>query len=119
MSDLKSILIVDDEPTNLDILVAILKEKYKVKAATSGEKALKVATKSLPDLVLLDVIMPEMNGLETCRRLLEISASLPVVLITGNTSEEDIAKGKAAGAKEVLAKPVDSEKLRSVIENFI
>jgi CheY-like chemotaxis protein len=119
MSDLKTILIVDDEPVNADVLVAIFKDKYKVKVATSGEKALKIANKSIPDIVLLDVVMPVMDGHETCRQLLKLSSDIPIILVTGNSSDEDVVKGKEVGAKDLLAKPVDPDAVIKAVEDYI
>jgi CheY-like chemotaxis protein len=65
-----TILVVDDTPANLQLMSGLLQEDYKVKAATSGEKALKIAfTDPQPDLILLDIMMPEMDGYEVCKRL--------------------------------------------------
>jgi CheY-like chemotaxis protein len=118
MSDLKQILVVDDEPANIDLLVGLLKGSYKVKVATGGQRALKIAQKNKPDLVLLDVIMPEMDGHETCTELLKLHSDLPIILVTGNTSAEDIEKGKALGAKDVLGKPIDPQAIQAAIEQW-
>jgi putative two-component system response regulator len=82
MSDKKTILVVDDTPENIQVMTSTLGNKYKVKASTSGEKALKICeADSLPDLILLDVMMPEMDGYEVCRRLKADSrlSSIPVI----------------------------------------
>lgn len=121
MSDQPTLLVVDDEPANVDLLVGLLRDSYKVKVALNGEKALKVAGKSAPDLVLLDVIMPGMSGLEVCKAFQEDPnlSSVPILLVTGNHSEEDIAEGKAAGAKGVLGKPVDPTQLMESISALL
>lgn len=120
MSEKKVLLVVDDESTNIDLLVGLLKEDYKIKVALNGERAIKIAQKSLPNLILLDVIMPGINGYEVCQTLKKDpeTANLPIVLVTGNAAEEDIQKGAEAGALETLAKPIDPEKLFAAIEKY-
>jgi len=120
MSDKKVLLVVDDESANIDLLVGLLKENYKIKVALNGERAIKIAQKSLPNLILLDVIMPGINGHEVCQALKKDpeTENLPIVLVTGNASEEDIQKGAEAGALETLAKPIDPEKLFAAIEKY-
>ncbi len=68
-SEKQTVLVVDDAPENIDILVGTLKEKYNVKAAINGEMAIKIAQAKPPDIILLDIVMPEMDGYEVCRQL--------------------------------------------------
>src|SRR5215831_3982112 len=87
------ILVVDDTPANILALSATLKEKgYQISVATSGKQALEVVQRVRPDLVLLDVMMPEMDGFETCRRLKASAATgdIPVIFLTARTETEDI-----------------------------
>src|SRR6185369_2170522 len=96
----QTILIVDDIPANIDILSAILKENYTVKAATSGQKALVIAESiTPPDLILLDVMMPDMDGYEVCRRLKEnpLTRRIPVIFVTARGEIEDESTGFACG----------------------
>ena len=114
MSDTKAVLVVDDTPANIHVMKGILQGGYKIKAATSGEKALQIAAKaSPPDLILLDVMMPEMDGYEVCRRLKAepSTADIPVVFITGHADDEERAKGLALGAEAYVTKPVEPEEL--------
>jgi putative two-component system response regulator len=113
MSDPKTVLIVDDTPANIHVIKSILEVGYKIKAATSGEKALQIVGKAPPDLILLDVMMPEMDGYEVCQRLkADASTSdIPVVFVTGHADDEEQAKGMALGAVAYVTKPVDPEKL--------
>ena len=114
MSDLKAVLVVDDTPANIHVIKGILQRDYKIKAATSGEKALQIAAKSPPpDLILLDVMMPEMDGYEVCRRLKAepATANIPVVFVTGHADDEERAKGLALGAAAYVTKPVEPEEL--------
>jgi len=94
------ILIVDDEPRNLQVLGAILMEhNYNVVGANNGENALKVLQKTKPDLILLDVMMPVLNGYETCMQIKknESLKEIPVIFLTAKVETEDIVKGFEAG----------------------
>jgi putative two-component system response regulator len=106
----KKILIVDDEPNNLQVLRQILKDRYTLLFATSGEKALQAVAEHAPNLILLDVMMPGMNGLEVCRRLKDnpASAEIPVIFVTAMADVEDEAQGFDAGAVDYIAKPVSA-----------
>ena len=118
----KTILVVDDAPANIQLLSGILREKYKVKAATSSAKALKIANGDpAPDLILLDVVMPETDGYQVCRTLRDspLTASIPVIFISGNLDQAAREKGMAAGAADYLGKPVDPEELLTRIEACI
>ena len=118
----KTILIVDDSADNLHLLSGILKQHYKVKAATRGDRALKIAQKTPPpDLILLDVVMPEMDGYEVCQQLKNNpqTMDIPVVFISGNISAEEQQKGLDAGAEAYMGKPVDSSKLLETIERLL
>ena len=108
------VLIVDDMPTNLDVLNQILEaEGYEVCFATSGEQAIKLATLDQPDLILLDVMMPEMDGFETCRRLksLEPTRGIPVIFVTGKTDTRDVVEGFHIGAVDYITKPIRQEEV--------
>jgi len=107
----KLVLIVDDVPTNLAVATGALKELFRTKVATNGAKALKIASGAeKPDLVLLDVMMPDMDGYEVCRRLKANpdTAGIPIVFITAKTSEDDRAKGIEAGAIDYIHKPFEA-----------
>ncbi len=108
------VLIVDDMPTNLDVLNQILEQQgYEVSFATSGEQAIKIATLDQPDLILLDVMMPDMDGFETCRRLksLEPTRGIPVIFVTGKTDSQDVVEGFHIGAVDYITKPVCQEEV--------
>jgi putative two-component system response regulator len=105
----KSILVVDDIPANIDILSSILKDQYRVKVATSGRKALEVASsQDPPDLILLDVMMPEMDGFEVCRclKMNSLTRSIPVIFVTAKGEIEDESTGFSCGAVDYISKPV-------------
>jgi CheY-like chemotaxis protein len=117
-----TILVVDDAPANIQLLSGVLREKYKVKAATSGVKALAVSQKTPPpDLILLDIIMPELDGYEVCRQLKTnpTTMDIPVVFITGNISSQDEHRGLEMGAVAYLGKPIDSGKLLETVERIL
>lgn len=102
-----TVLVVDDSPINLHLAVNILKGDYRVKVANNGPAALELATASPPDLILLDVMMPEMDGFEVCRRLKANPATshIPVVFLTSKTEEEDEKMGFLVGATDFIHKP--------------
>ncbi len=107
-SSQQTILIVDDEKTNIAILAELLRPDFKVRAATTGEKALEIAFSSNPpDLILLDVLMPGIDGYEVCKRLKSSAhtKSIPIIFITGKVSEEDEIYGFSLGAVEYITKP--------------
>ncbi len=114
MTDLvnqQTILIVDDVPANIDVLTGILSDTYKVKAATSGEKGLRVAEKSRPDLILLDIMMPGVDGYEVCERLKlnDNTKDIPVIFVTAHDDIEDETHGFKLGAVDYITKPVYPE----------
>jgi putative two-component system response regulator len=105
----QTILIVDDTPDNIALLSALLKDRYRLKIATNGVKALQIAqSEPCPDLVLLDVVMPEMDGYETCRHLKQDpgTADIPVIFLTSRVEPEDEEMGLSLGAADYIAKPI-------------
>ena len=116
------ILIVDDEPINVDILQARLAAQgYDIVTASNGPQALAAARSQDPDLVLLDVMMPAMDGLEVCRRLkADISLPfIPVILVTALGDTDDVVAGLDAGADEYLTKPVDQAALVARVRSML
>ncbi|MFZ6730493.1 HD-GYP domain-containing protein [Undibacterium sp. Ji42W] len=103
------VLIVDDTPDNISLLSGLLKDQYKIKIATNGLKALQIAS-SLPgpDLILLDVMMPEMDGYETCRRLKvdTATADIPIIFLTAKSQVQDEEMGLRLGAVDYISKPI-------------
>jgi len=102
------VLIVDDNRMNIDLMVEILKNDYTLRVAVSGEAALDIVQDSLPDIILLDIMMPDMDGYEVCKRLKsdERTKAVPVIFITAKAQIEDEAKGLEYGAVDYLTKPV-------------
>ena len=108
------VLIVEDEPDIRELVVHHLKrEGYQVSVAASGEEALRQVQASPPDLVLLDLMMPAMNGLEVCRRLRQdpVTASLPIVMLTAKGDEIDRVLGLEIGADDYVVKPFSPKEL--------
>jgi putative two-component system response regulator len=103
-----TILCVDDTPVNLFLLVELLKGTYRVKTATNGAHALQIVAANPPDLILLDVMMPDMDGYEVCRRLKgeEITGKIPVLFLTAKTQPEEEAFGLNLGAADYIHKPI-------------
>ncbi len=103
------VLVVDDIPVNVRLLEAKLSaEYYDIITATSGAEALEIIESEPPDIVLLDVMMPEMDGFEVCRRIKEnpATALLPVIMVTALNEQSDRVTGLEAGADDFLTKPV-------------
>ena len=108
------ILIVDDTPHNIDVLSATLEDLgADLMAATSGVRALELAARTSPDLVLLDVMMPGMDGFEVCRRLKDdgATAEIPVIFVTART--EDVSTGFAVGGADYINKPINADEVRA------
>ena len=122
MEKRKTILVVDDTPDNITLLRDILNERYKIKAATTGERALKIAfSENPPDLILLDIVMPEMDGYEVCRRLKadETTGEIPVIFITAKTEVEDEIKGFEIGCVDYVTKPISPPILQGRIKTHL
>ena len=116
------ILIVDDMPINLQVLAGSLKSEYHVKVATSGEKAMQITkSETIPDLILLDIMMPEMDGYEVCRRLKadESTMDIPVIFVTAKTEVEDESKGFALGAVDYILKPFNSAIVKARVKTHL
>ncbi|MDO8466085.1 MAG: response regulator [Gallionella sp.] len=117
-----TILVVDDDEFNLKLLKKQLDlEGYAVRTASSGEKALAAVAEQLPDLILLDVMMPGIDGFEVTRRLKADarSSSIPIIMVTALEDRESRLKGLKAGAEEFLSKPVDRAELQKRVKNLL
>ncbi|MCX5869595.1 MAG: sigma-54 dependent transcriptional regulator [Deltaproteobacteria bacterium] len=117
-----TILVVDDTPENLTLMSSLLKDDYKVKVANSGEKALKIAASdSPPNLILLDIMMPGMDGYEVCRRLKRDpkTMNIPVIFLTARSDMEDEQKGLELGAVDYIIKPISPPIVMARIKNHL
>ncbi len=118
----KTVLVVDDAPENLDLLVGLLKERYNVKAAINGTLALKIASLAPPPaLILLDIVMPGKNGIDVCRMLKGDAATsdIPVIFLSGKADEKETEQAMDVGGAAYLKKPVDPVSLFSLLDIFL
>ena len=115
------VLAVDDTPENLDVVRGILVPEYKVKAVTNGAAALKVAASQPPDIILLDIMMPDMDGYEVCRQLKAnpLTADIPVIFLTAKDQTADEAEGFALGAADYIHKPVNPPILEARVKTHV
>src|SRR6202166_4162084 len=117
-----SILVVDDAPANLQVLAGMLKDRgYKARPVPSGKLALQAARRDPPDMILLDINMPEMNGYEVCEHLKADNKlkGIPVIFISALTEQLDKVKAFAIGGVDYLTKPFQMEELHARVENHL
>jgi sigma-B regulation protein RsbU (phosphoserine phosphatase) len=123
MKDLSDcrILVVDDARTNIDILVEALKADYKLSVALSGEGALKTINRTPPDLVLLDIMMPGLDGYEVCRRVRAAPSSrdIPIMFLSALEDVKDKAKGFEAGGNDYLSKPFEILEVKARVKSLL
>ena len=116
-----NIMVVDDAPENLMIIESVLAKDYSLKMFNDSAKALEYAFANPPDLILLDVMMPNIDGLEACRRLKANPklADVPVIFITSKTDVEDEERGFAAGASDFIHKPISAPIVSARVKTHI
>ncbi|MEJ2698169.1 MAG: response regulator [Desulfuromonadales bacterium] len=118
----KKILVVEDEESLLKLESILLTSKgYEVRGVSNGQAALEAIAEELPDLILLDIMLPEMDGFEVCRRLKSDPATkeLPVIMLTAKKSREDMARGEKVGADWYITKPFKSAMVIETIQRFL
>lgn len=118
----KVVLLVDDTPANIQIVSAILKDIYRLRVATNGTKALELAkSEPLPDLILLDVMMPGMNGFEvcTCLKAAPETSEIPVIFLTGQTEIEDETRGFEVGGVDYIHKPFSNAVVKARVNTHL
>ncbi|MFA4956186.1 MAG: response regulator [Candidatus Methanoperedens sp.] len=117
----KKILVVDDEISSVELLTGILNKDYEVIAAYDGNEALLKVKTNFPDLILLDIMMPDINGFDVCRLLKddEKTMSIPIVMVTALNRKEDRIKAIEAGADDFLNKPVDMDILYAKVKSLL
>lgn len=115
----KTVLIVDDEPANIDLLKGLLPQNLKIKAALNGELAIKLCAKQAPDLIFMDLVMPGLSGFETITKLRAMSniKNTPIIVISGNKSPEDETKAKALDVSAYLVKPLIADELSALFKD--
>lgn len=121
MADLKKkIVVADDEPFILSALQDTLSDSYSVTTASNGVEAIKVAQRVMPDLIILDVMMPEMDGLDACKNLKrdKLTSTIPVILLTAKGQITDIEKGFKSGADAYVVKPFSPARLIEKVEEI-
>jgi putative two-component system response regulator len=116
-----TVLVVDDAPESIDVLRSVLGEDYRVLAAVNGQVALRVARDASPDIILLDVMMPEIDGYEVCRRLKQepATSAIPVIFITTLSEAANEAKGLALGAVDYITKPYVPDLVRARVHTHL
>lgn len=121
MSDKPTVLVVDDVPENIDVLTGVLRDEYRVRAATNGPTALSLARRSPPDLILLDIMMPGMDGYEVCRQLKSdlLTCKVPVIFVTAMGDEEDESRGFDVGCVDYITKPISPPIVRHRVKTHL
>lgn len=122
MSSQPSILVVDDEPNNFDVIeMLLLRDGYDLGYATSGLEALKYLNDCLPSVILLDVMMPDINGIELCRQIKAHPSwqPIPIIMVTALSSKENLAQCLDAGADDFVSKPVNGIELRARVRSML
>ena len=118
----KKILIVEDEESLLKLESILLTSKgYEVRGVANGKAALDAISEEAPDLVLLDIMLPEIDGFEVCRRIKENpeTSTIPVIMLTAKKSREDMARGESVGADWYITKPFKSAMVIETIQRFL
>ncbi len=117
----KTILVVDDVATNIDILVTMLEGSYDVAVALSGQDALDAVDEEMPDLIFLDIMMPDMDGYEVCRRLKAnpMTAGIPIIFLSALSEASEIQKGLDLGAVDFISKPFRAEEIRAAADRWL
>jgi len=117
-----TVLVVDDTPENIDLLDNVLNQDYNVKAALNGEKALKIAgSENPPDIILLDIMMPGMDGYQVCRRLKSDpkTQDIPIIFVTSMSEVEDETRGLEVGAVDYITKPISPMIVKARVKNHL
>lgn len=120
MSEKKKIVVADDEPFILSALQDTLSDDYAIYTASNGKEAIKLVEKVMPNLIILDVMMPEMDGLEACKQLKKNkeTSSIPVIILTAKGQITDIEKGFKSGADAYVVKPFSPARLIEKVEEI-
>jgi CheY-like chemotaxis protein len=114
------LLAVDDNPVNLEIVAELLGDRFRVKIAQSGAEALRIAERFQPGIVLLDVMMPDMDGLQACRSLRAIPGmgDAAIIMVSAKAMPSEQAAGLRAGADDYITKPFDDDELLAILRKY-
>ena len=115
----KRILVAEDIDSNFFLVKCILKNEYELIRAYDGEEAVELFSEVKPDIVLMDIKMPRMNGIEATQKIRSLSEDTPIVAITANAFDSDKQLAKEAGCSDYLCKPLSSKQLRDMLEKWI
>ena len=115
------VLIVDDEKSNLEVLISILTPEYTIYMTKSGAAAIEMANRYVPDIILLDILMPDMNGFDVLAALKasDKTRNIPVIIITGLDSVEDEERGAELGAVDFIRKPFNIKNVKEKVQKQI
>ena len=119
MNTMKTILVAEDEDSNFDLVKAVLQKRYRLLRAHNGIEAVNLNEDEHPDLILMDIRMPEMNGLDATRIIKEVSHKTPVIALSAYAFEDNIREAKLAGCDEFMAKPFRVENLIEMVRKYI
>lgn len=119
MKDMKLILIAEDEDSNYELLKNVLAKRYRLLRAKNGIEAVTINEDEKPDLILMDIRMPDMNGLDATRIIKEVNRDTPVIALSAYAFKNDIHDAKAAGCDEFMAKPLEIEELTGIITKYL
>jgi two-component system cell cycle response regulator DivK len=118
---MKTVLIVEDVEYNRDLLVQLLEEEYEILTAADGATGIEMATRHRPDLILMDLSLPEVDGWEATRRLKARpeTAAIPVIALTAHAMQGDEERARACGCDDYLTKPIDEDRLFETLARFL
>jgi CheY-like chemotaxis protein len=116
---MKTILIVEDTELNIDLLVQLLEEDYHLLIARDGAEGVRVAQQTKPDLILMDISLPVMDGYEATRKIRESMSSTPIIGLSAHAMQGDEVRAKEAGCNDYLTKPVDEDLLMEKLKEYL
>jgi CheY-like chemotaxis protein len=116
---MKTILIVEDIDLNVDLLIQLLEEQYNLLVAKDGMQGVALTEQCKPDLVLMDISLPLMDGYEATRTIRKTFSSLPIIGLSAHAMQGDADKAKAAGCTDYLTKPVDEDRLFTMLKQYL
>jgi two-component system, cell cycle response regulator DivK len=115
----KTILVVEDTELNIDLITQLLEDDYSLLIARDGEQGVVMAKEKNPDLILMDISLPIMDGYEATRRIRATMASTPIIGLSAHAMQSDVDKAKEAGCNDYLTKPVDDEALIQKLKEYL